>query len=336
MHFILYENMIGFPDFGIQIPVRNDRVSRTLEELSSKPETDSRLREHLDRQVREEVTQEDLLRVHDPAYVERLYSSAVEEALKEAYELVDEAGNYNRYDPSDARFPLSGLFDQALLRSAGTLQCARAALTERFAFFFSGGMHHAHFSFGHGFCPINDAVIAVRRLQAEGRITSAWIIDGDAHKGDGTAALTKGDNSIRTFSIHMASGWPLDLPRYNRAGEEHPSFIPSDIDVPVEEGEEAQYLEKLEAGLQRLDEFPVPDLAIVLFGADPYEHDLLDSAQKLKLPLETLAGRDTAIFRFLNRRSIPSAYLMAGGYGPRAWEVYYQFLQRILTDRIGN
>jgi acetoin utilization deacetylase AcuC-like enzyme len=334
MRFILYEQMVGFPDFGIQIPVRNDRVSRTLEELAKNPEADARLRAHLDHEVREKITREDLLRVHDAAYVERLYSPALEEAMKEAYELVDGEGNYRRFDPSAARYPLSGLFDQALLRSAGTLQCARAALEEGFAFFFSGGMHHAHAGFGHGFCPINDTVIAIRRLQAEGRIRSAWIIDSDAHKGDGTAAITAGDDSIRTFSIHMASGWPLDGPEYDDAGHRHPSFIPSDVDVPVKTGEEGSYIEKLHAGLTQLDRFTTPDLAVVLFGADPYEHDMLESAQPLKLPLETLAERDETIYRFLTERSLPAAYLMAGGYGPRAWEAYHGFLERILTDRL--
>jgi acetoin utilization deacetylase AcuC-like enzyme len=336
MRFILYEEMVGFPSFGIQIPVRNDRVFRTLEELARSPEANTHLEENLDRVVREQITREDLLRVHDPGYVERLYSPAVEEAMKEAYELVDEEGNYRRYDPAAAEFPLAGLFDQALLRTAGTLQCIRSALPEGFAFFFSGGMHHAHASFGHGFCPINDTVIALRRLQAEGQISSAWILDSDAHKGDGTAALTAGDDSIRTFSIHMAEGWPLDLTEYDPEGSRHPSFVPSDVDVPVAEAETDSYLEKLTAGLKQMDRFGRPDVAVVLFGADPYEHDMLESAQKMKLSLEALARRDEIIYRFLADRGIPAAYLMAGGYGPRAWEVYHQFLLRVLTGELSR
>lgn len=332
MRFILYEHMVGFQPFGIEIPVRNDRVSRTLTELARDRRAYARLEEQLDREVREQITREDLERVHDRAYVARLYSSELAEAMMEAYELRDEDGNYRRYDPAKAEYPLEGLFEQALLRTAGTLQCARAALQERFAFFFSGGMHHAHAAFGHGFCPINDAVIAVRRLQAEGRIATAWIIDGDAHKGDGTAALTAGDDSIRTFSIHMEAGWPLDRAEYDARGERHPSFTPSDIDVPVGVGEEGRYIERLKEGLAQMERFPAPDLAVVLFGADPYEHDMLDSAQKLKLSLETMAERDEVIYRFLEARSIPAAYLMAGGYGPRAWEAYHRFLHHLLTQ----
>jgi hypothetical protein len=30
------------------------------------------------------------------------------------------------------------------------------------------------------------------------------------------------------------------------------------------------------------------------------------------------------------------AYLMAGGYGTDAWEVYVQFLETVLPERMGN
>jgi len=85
---------------------------------------------------------------------------------------------------------------------------------------------------------VNDLVIALRRLQFENRIRSAWVIDVDAHKGDGTAAITAGDQSIVTLSIHMARGWPLDQPERDTDGRLNPSFIPSTIDILMEAGEE--------------------------------------------------------------------------------------------------
>jgi acetoin utilization deacetylase AcuC-like enzyme len=97
-------------------------------------------------------------------------------------------------------------------------------------------MHHAQKEHGAGFCMVNDLVIALRRLQSEGRIRTAWVIDVDAHKGDGTAAITAEDDSIATLSIHMARGWPLDQPEYDAAGRFNPSFVPSTIDIPIEPG----------------------------------------------------------------------------------------------------
>ncbi|MFW5712974.1 MAG: histone deacetylase, partial [Spirochaetota bacterium] len=94
--------------------------------------------------------------------------------------------------------------------------------------------------------------------------------------------------------------------------------------------------ERLNTGLLRLEQaLAQPDIAVVVFGADPYEHDGLDSAAKLKLSLEQLKARDTGIYDFLSARGIPAAYLMAGGYGPQAWEVNYQFLEWVLRERGG-
>ncbi|MDY7029968.1 MAG: histone deacetylase, partial [Spirochaetota bacterium] len=231
--------------------------------------------------------------------------------------------------------PLTDLFGVQLLRTAGSLQSMRTAIGAGSCFFFGGGFHHAHADFGHGFCFINDIVIGIRRLQHEGLIRKAWVIDTDAHKGDGTAALTADDDSIASLSIHMAGGWPLDRPEYDDEGRRHPSFIPSTVDIPISEGGEAEYAAALSAGLQELRRIaPDPDLAVVVYGADPYEKDGLPSTVGLSLSLEQMERRDRLVYSFLREKKVPAAYLMAGGYGPHAWEVYYQFLERTLSASI--
>jgi len=79
---------------------------------------------------------------------------------------------------------------------------------------------------------------------------------------------------------------------------------------------------------------PRPDLAVVVSGADPYEKDELPSTQPLKLSLAQLKERDLLIYEFLQQRKIPKAYLMAGGYGEHSWEVYAQFLEWVLVNRL--
>ncbi len=329
MQLLHYPGLPGLADFGIEIPVLDTRATRTIEELEAHPEIGGMIEELMTNERSETLAEEDLLRAHSRDYVARLSNDRTN-ALYEAYELVDERGNFQRYDPGTARYPLEELYEVMLTRAAGTLQCMRMALESRFCFYFGGGFHHAHYDFGHGFCLINDAVIAARRLQAEGLVQTVWIIDGDAHKGDGTAAITRNDPSIRTLSIHMAKGWPLARFPLTATGELHPSFVPSDIDIPIPQGREAEYTARLKEGLLQLDEYPHPDLAVVLFGADPYERDRLDSAKLLRLSLRQLNERDEAIRGFLAERDIPAAYLMAGGYGPHAWEVNYQFLEKQL------
>ena len=196
-------------------------------------------------------------------------------------------------------------------------------------------MHHAQRDYGAGFCLLNDIVIAIRKLQAETLIQTAWVIDVDAHKGDGTATLTHGDDSTTTLSIHMAHGWPLDGVPYDSTGKRNPSFIPSDVDIPIAAGEDHLYVSKLKEGLGKLGGLSTPDLAVVVSGADPYEKDELPSTADLKLSLEQMKQRDLLVYQFLKDRDIPRAYLMAGGYGEDCWKIYAQFLEWALLDHLG-
>ncbi len=333
---ILYNPNCMMPllDFGILIPIQYDkqeRVYRALKEgsLATFPET----RWHRIPSCTG-IDREDLLRVHTPSYVDRLFSPNVKNETIRTFELVDSAGNYHRYDPTVAKRPLSDLFIRALAIVQGTYETCLTALDGGFAYFLGGGMHHAVPDYGSGFCLVNDLVISLRKLQAQGKIHRAWIIDVDAHKGDGTAVITYGDPTIRTLSIHMAHGWPLDTPEYDVQGRYNPSYTPSDIDIGIEAGEEPQYVTKLKEGLHTLERFGLPDIALVVDGSDPYEKDELESTRSLALSEETLLERDLLIYRFLKERNIPSAWVMAGGYGKDSWKIYVNFLEKVLPPRL--
>ena len=165
--------------------------------------------------------------------------------------MIDHQGQYHRYDPLSATRPLSGLLERILERVSGTWQCCNVALEKGFCLStLGGGMHHAQKSFGNGFCLLNDIVIAIRKLQADKRIKTAWVIDVDAHKGDGTAALTADDPWIVTFSIHMGRGWPLDDQHEIATGRLNPSFYPQRPRHSGLPGEDHLYLVKLEEGLR--------------------------------------------------------------------------------------
>lgn len=333
---ILYDtsDRMGFFEFGIQIPILDSKVTRTYDTLVQDPALGPRVADwHIDR-IDENLVKEDLQRVHSRGYVDRLFSETLEKEIIRTYELIDSQGRYYRYNPEEAVLPLPRLFDRILQRVAGTAQCYRTAIGTGFCFYFGGGMHHAQHDHGNGFCLLNDIVIGLRKLQAENRIRTAWVIDVDAHKGDGTAALTHGDDTIQTLSVHMAHGWPLDGRPVDADGRPNPSFIPSDVDVPIAAGEESTYIDRLHKGLHQLDALSRPDLAVVVSGADPYEKDALPSTQELRLPLAQMLERDQLIYRFLSERHIPYAGLMSGGYGPDVWEVYAGFLDWALRDRM--
>lgn len=330
---LYYPNGISLREFGILIPVAPQRSKLVLDAILSDPARAARKENWLLGEDGTRITREDLLRVHAPDYVARGFGAGVDEFMQEVFELVDEKGEYYRYDPEQASRPLSELFTDILYWAGGTYQAGRVALDRGFCYYLGGGAHHAHYDFGHGFCAINDIVTAIRRLQAEGRITSAWVIDTDAHKGDGTAALTADDPSITTISVHMADGWPMDLPATTASGERSPWRIPSTFDVPIARGEESAYLPRLEAALLEMHAAAggtMPDLCVVVAGADPYEHDELPSTRELRLTLEQLLERDQLVHRFLSGLGIPQAWLLSGGYGERAWEPFANFISRLV------
>jgi acetoin utilization deacetylase AcuC-like enzyme len=333
-------------DFGILIPIRHDKHRMVYEAL----------RQGALKDVPEElwrrtpvcfglITREDLLRAHSADYVRRLYSpEAIDREVILTYELVNPDGSYNRWDPAKAVRPLKDLFGRALATVGGVWECECAALERPaagtglpgFAYYFGGGMHHAMRDTGGGFCMINDVVISLRKIQAEGRARTAWVIDVDAHKGDGTAALTRGDDSIRTLSIHMDRGWPLDAPEYDAKGVYNLSYTPSDIDIGIPEGRDADYVPRLEEGILQMEKrFPKPDIALVVGGVDPYEKDGLASTKPLRLTKEMLLERDMLVYGFLQERNIPTAWITAGGYGPHSWEAYANFLSKVIPGRIG-
>jgi len=333
---ILYDDNqhVGLIDFGIEIPVLYSRVLNTFEFLKSHEFLGPRIGQWHIKNIVEKISRHDLRRVHSEEYVEKLFTAGLEIEIIKTFELIDEAGNYYRYNPAKATLPLTQLFDRILAIVAATVQCCRIALDKAFCFAFSGGMHHGQYAYGNGFCMVNDIVIAIRKLQAEGLIRTVWVIDLDAHKGDGTAALTAGDDTVTTLSIHMANGWPLDGNEYDAEGNFNPSFTPSDIDIPMAKGEEDLYVPRLRQGLDNLDRRAHPDLAVIVSGADPYAKDELPSTGDLRLSLAQLKERDILTYNFLKERDIPRAYLMAGGYGPNCWEVYARFLEWALVDAL--
>jgi acetoin utilization deacetylase AcuC-like enzyme len=298
------------------------------------------------------VTRRDIEKVHDRAFTAALYGEGLEKALLNAYELIDSQGRPHRYEPEHAVKPLSGLFETIAAQAGGSYLACRLALAEGpgFCYYLGGGMHHARYDSGSGFCLINDVAIAALKILAEkpGDFL-IWIVDLDAHKGDGTAELVRlarkrGECAvpvavsapapcILTLSVHMTKGWPLDAENLAQAEPGRAPFVPSDVDIGVDSGEEPEYVPRLEAGLRQMETLSLayrrnslPDLIIVVDGADPYEHDGLPSTGLLKLSLEQCLARDNLVYRYAVERNIPSAWIMAGGYGERAWEPPAHFL----------
>jgi len=229
------------------------------------------------------ATDDELCLAHSPDYVARV---------------VD--GSLDRNDVRRLGFPWSPELVERSRRSVGaTIATGFAASEDGVAVSLSGGTHHAFADRPEGFCVFNDAVITARVLQRAGHVQRVLIVDCDVHQGNGTAAITRDDRSIFTFSIHGAGNFP-------RVKEE------SDLDVALDDetGDEA-YLEALDRGLDEALERAEASLAIYLAGADPLKGDRFG---RLALSPAGLAERDARVLERLAERGIAVAVTMAGGY----------------------
>ncbi len=227
---------------------------------------------------------EDVLRVHDAGYIDRLVRGTMPAAEQRVL-----------------GFPWSeGLVERSFRASGGTLEAAEQALRDGIAMNLAGGTHHAFASHGEGFCVLNDVAIAVRALRARGRIARAAVIDLDVHQGNGTHAILAADDAAFTFSMHGRRNYPFRK-------------VAGRLDVELEDGTgDAEYLERLAAALPGVLAAARPDIVFYLAGADPHEGDTLG---RLKLTFEGLKRRDALVLESARAIGVPVAIAIAGGYG---------------------
>src|SRR6266478_1281202 len=191
------------------------------------------------------------------------------------------------------------LWQRSRLASAGTLLAARTALEDGLAGNLAGGTHHAFADHGEGFCVLNDVAIAVRKLQAEGAIERAAVIDLDVHQGNGTAAIFDDDDAVFTFSMHGERNYPLAKMRSN-------------LDVPLEDGVgDAEYLDALQRYLPAVLDAADADIVFYLAGVDVAAGDRYG---KLALTEEGIRQRDRWVIETVRSRGAPLIIVLAGGY----------------------
>lgn len=188
------------------------------------------------------------------------------------------------------------------LAAGGTIAAGQAALRDGFSCNIGGGFHHAYPGHGEGFCAIHDVAVAIRRLQHDGAIQKAMVIDTDVHHGNGTAAIFAKDESVFTLSIHQLNNYPADKP-------------PSTLDLDMEDGVgDEEYLDRLLPTVRRVCDQFQPEMVFYIGGADPYHDDQLGG---LHISMKGLKERDKGVFEEARKRKIPVVTTLAGGYARR-------------------
>src|SRR5712675_640826 len=266
--------------------------------------------------VPEPASDQDILLVHTPQYVEKL-----------------KTGTLSPREEMELEIPYSPELVRAFwLAAGGSILAAQHALKDGVAISIGGGFHHAFPDHGEGFCMIHDVAVAIRRMQRDGKIRTAMTVDCDVHHGNGTAAIFAGTRtpsdllpSAATSTLSQARSTETKM-REAHAGDvftislhQHNNYPavkpPSSIDVDLPDGVgDDDYLSWLDNALSSgLRQFE-PDLLCYIAGADPYREDQLGG---LSLTMEGLKKRDELVFRVARARGIPVMVTFAGGYARR-------------------
>jgi acetoin utilization deacetylase AcuC-like enzyme len=248
----------------------------------------------------EPASDEDILRVHTADWVRKL-----------------KTGTLTASDVMRLEVPYSPELAEAVwLAAGGSILAGQMALCDGFSSNLSGGFHHAYPEHGEGFCAIHDVAVAIRRLQADGAIKKAIVVDTDVHHGNGTAAIFRNDSTVFTLSIHQLNNYPAHKP-------------PSNVDLNMDDGaEDDEYLGALIPAVQQaLDDFK-PGILFYVGGADPYCEDQLGG---LSLTKEGLKKRDRGVFEEARRRGVPVATTLAGGYARRVEDTVRIHVNTILA-----
>ena len=238
--------------------------------------------------------------VHDPEYVEQVFTATV---------------------PRDKErrigFPITeGIRDRVRHTNGGTWLAAKLAMEHGYAANSAAGSHHALSHTGAGYCVFNDLAVASNRLIAEGDARRILIVDCDVHQGDGTASLTALRDDIFTLSLHAEKNFPARKARSNR-------------DVPLpDELDDDGYMTALEVHLPPIMDDFAPDFVFYQAGVDPHLDDALG---RLNLSDDGLLRRDRFVVRQARNRSLPIASALGGGYGDDQREVAARHARSMLA-----
>ena len=231
----------------------------------------------------EYVKEEDLLLVHDKAYIDKLKN-----------------GTLSTEDIIRLELPFSKeLLRSSLLCCGGTIKAVEIALKDKLGIHLGGGFHHSFPDHGEGFCVFNDIAVSIKKFIDEGYLTKVLVVDCDLHQGNGTAYIFHKEKKVFTFSMHQENNYPFHK-------------MESDLDIGLpDRTKDKEYMRHLEENIPKIVSDFKPELIMYVAGADPYEKDKIGN---LALTIEGLKKRDHFVFTQGKNFGIPIAVVLAGGY----------------------
>ena len=235
------------------------------------------------------ATPEDLALVHTPENIEKVRGLGAGEI---------DLDTYTSVESFDAASYAAGAVMEAVE------QCRSNRLRRVFCAVRPPG-HHAEADRSMGFCLFNNVAVGARHAQRAG-YKKVFIVDFDAHHGNGTQHIFEEDDTVFYFSTHQYPYYPetgKDMERGKGKGEGYTYNVP----ILAGSGNKdylAIYQDILPGVVQRFG----PDIILVSAGYDIHAND---PHANIRVTHEGVHGIVRSI---LNCADVPMIFVLEGGY----------------------
>lgn len=199
-------------------------------------------------------------------------------------------------------------FECALHAAGGVLQavdhCREERITRAFCAVRPPG-HHAEADAAMGFCIFNNVAIAARYAQSTG-YKRVFIVDFDAHHGNGTQRIFEEDGSVFYFSTHQFPYYP-DTGKDSERGRGQGEGCIYNVPMPAGSGDK-DFLYVYQYILPGVMERAGPDIILVSAGYDIHVNDV---HADIRVTTEGIRGIVSSI---LACAPVPAIFVLEGGY----------------------
>jgi acetoin utilization deacetylase AcuC-like enzyme len=294
-----------------QHPEHSGRIESVWEQLDR-----AGLSQRLSRLYPKAVTDEQILRVHTQAHLDRLKWTAQQDSVV----LIDQDTYALPSSLHVARLTAGGVVQAIDQVMSGKADNALAAVRPP--------GHHATPDRQMGFCLINNVAVGARHAQHTYNAEKILILDYDVHHGNGTQDIFYDDDSVMFISIHQSPFYP-GSGRIGETGNLQGHQYTLNVPIAGGYGDSAYRLIFDDIVWRAVEQF-APDLMLISVGFDAH---WVDPLAQMRL---SLAGYD-----YLARECIKMAnavcngkivFVMEGGYDLKALGHGWRNIAHALLD----